>query len=107
MVNQQPVAKTSCLFRWKLPIAQRRDVGIDKALFVGAPAGRMIGIGAMIEHSETKRFVPKGTLDIAPRGALLFACTTAKPVRIEVGLARIGFVPRHPHGQSTHEELPE
>ena len=61
----------------------------------------------MIENRDAESFASKRPFDVAPRGALLFAFTAAQPVRVQVGLARVGFVPRHAHRQSADKEFAE
>src|SRR5205807_3301088 len=106
-VNEKPIAESLRLVRRQRPVTERRNVRIDQPLLVSAPAGRMVRIGWMIENRDAESFASKRPLDVAPRGALLFAFTAAQPVRVQVCLAWIGFVPRHTDRHSTDEKFAE
>src|SRR5262245_11930984 len=67
----------------------------------------MIWITGMIEDCDAEYLVPKWALDVAPRGALLFALPVTQSICVEMGLARIGFVPGHPHGQPADKKFAE
>ena len=90
-INQKLVAEAPGLVCGERPVSERRDVRVDQPLLVGAPAGRMIGVAGMVEDGDAEYVISERALDVAPRGALLFACPVAQPVRVEVSLARIGF----------------
>ena len=81
------------MFRPDRPVAEGGDVWIDQTLFVGAPAGGMVGVGGMIENGDAEGFVSERALDVAPRGALLFALAAAQSVRVQMRLARDWLCP--------------
>ncbi len=93
-IDKQPVAEALGLFRCQGPIAEGRNIRIDQTLFIGTPAGGMVRIAGMIENRDAEGFASKRALDVAPRGALLFALPAAESVRVQVCLTRVGFVPR-------------
>src|SRR4030095_15964922 len=67
----------------------------------------MVRIAGMIENRDAEAFASEWALDVAPRGAALFALPAAESVRVQVRLTRIGFVPRHPDRESADEEFAE
>src|SRR5258705_8879164 len=61
----------------------------------------------MVEDCDAKCFASKRTFHITPCGALLFALTSPQAVGVQVGLARIGLVPRHAHRKAADKEFAE
>src|ERR1041384_1581805 len=74
-INHQSITKHTLLFRGEHPVTESGNIWIDQALFVGAPAGRMSGIGGMIENGNAEYLVSEWALDVAPGSPLLFAGT--------------------------------
>lgn len=106
-IENEAMAEEAFATGGKGPVGESRDVGIDEALFIGAPAGRMVRVGGMIENGDAKGFSAERAFDITPGGALLFACAVAEAIRVEMGLARIVLVPRHANGEAADKEFPE
>src|SRR5688500_14095184 len=63
------------------PAGYASDARVDQALFIDAPGRGMVCVLRMIEDSDAVGFFSKGTFDIAPLPALLFASTSTPAFR--------------------------
>ena len=79
-VNQKPIVKDTLLPRGNRPIRERRNIRIDEALLVRAPAGRVVRVGRMIKNRDADVLIAERAFDIAPSRALLLTCAPARPV---------------------------
>src|SRR5213075_2398859 len=107
MVNSQLILEASFLSCRDKPITERGNVWVDQALFICAPTGGESWVARVIENGNAECFVSERTFDVAPGGPLLFAGAIAQAVGIQVGLARIPFVPGHADGKAANEEFAE
>lgn len=76
-INEKTIAKETLLFGGNGPVSEGRDIWVDEALFVSAPAGRMVGIRGMVKDGDAEHFIAERTFDVAPGRALLLAGTIA------------------------------